>query len=77
MTSWPHTASESCSDTYLLHNLLESISCPCGKWRQSEAFVTKKFITFSFLGQCNVGSLQDIAVNDEGGKILQKCDLQY
>ena len=31
----------------------------------------------SFLGWVKVGSLQDIAVNDEGGKTLQKRDLQY
>ena len=31
----------------------------------------------SFLAWVKVGSLQDIAVNDEGGKFLQKRDLQY
>ena len=31
----------------------------------------------SFLAWVKEGSLQDIAVNDEGGKTLQKHDLQY
>ena len=31
----------------------------------------------SFLAWVKVGTLQDIAVNDEGGKFLQKRDLQY
>ena len=31
----------------------------------------------SFLAWVKVGSLQDIAINDEGGKTLQKHDLQY
>ena len=30
-----------------------------------------------FLAWIKVASLQDIAVNDEGGKFLQKLDLQY
>ena len=31
----------------------------------------------NFLAWVKVGSLQDIAINDEGGKTLQKHNLQY
>ena len=40
-----------------------------------KSWLAKKLLCF--LAWIKVASLQDIAVNDEGGKFLQKCDLQY
>ena len=45
----------------------------CGSKLQSS--LAKKLL--SFRAWVKMKSLQDIAINDEGGKILQKRDLQY
>ena len=56
----------------LLYIALYEFAASGGKLRSSLA---KNLV--SFLAWVKVGSLQDIAVNDEGGKTLQKRDLQY
>ena len=56
----------------LLYRALYEFVASGGKLQSSLA---KNLV--SFLGWVKVGSLQDIAVNDEGGKTLQKRDLQY
>ena len=40
-----------------------------------QSLLAKKLV--SFLAWVKVGSLQDITINDEGRKTLQKRDLQY
>ena len=56
----------------LLYRPLYKFAASGGKLKP---LLAKKLLCF--LAWIKVASLQDIAVNGEGGKFLQKCDLQY